>query len=177
MTTGTGRPGQATGIEGLRGVSKSVGILAHTFFKIRNPPKESSLCFYQADLVYRFPSALSIGGLAVVSSIIPSYVSSALSCPMDLCLALKDQATSISIIFIAWTSTTITIKNPWDHQTCTWNLLWLSSASFGLRHVFGQISGPVNHVSSRNWLALYVALIQDQLFWPWVVFPEGGPCQ
>ncbi|OON99185.1 MAG: hypothetical protein ATN35_01830 [Epulopiscium sp. Nele67-Bin004] len=30
------------------------------------------------------------------------------------------------------------------------------------RRRFGQFSGPVNHVSSRNRLALYGALIQDQ---------------
>ena len=116
--------------------------------------------------------------LAVVSSIIPPSVISALSCHMDLCSDLKDQATKcISRIFIAWTSTTLTIKNPRDHQTCTWNLLWLSRASLGLKGRYEQFSGPVNHVSSRNWLAPCGAPIQDQPLWPCVVFPKGGPCQ
>lgn len=176
-----------TEIEGLRGVSNSVGMigcvlcapaLSNTPSFHKNPRKESSLCFYEAGLACRFSSAPGVEVLAVVSSIIPPSVIRALSCPIDLCLDLKDLATKcISRIFIAWTSTTITIKNPGDHQTCTWNLLWLSSASFGPKHRFGQFSGPVNHVSSRNRLALYRALVQDQPLWPWVVFPQRGLCQ
>lgn len=134
--------------------------LTHPLF-IRNPSKESSLCFYGAGLACRFSSAPGVEVLDVISSIIPSSVISALSCPMDLCLDLKDQATKcISRIFIAWTSTTITIKNPGDNQTCTWNLLWLPSASFGLKCRFGQFTDHVNHDSSRKQLALCGALIQ-----------------
>lgn len=116
-----------------------------------NKKKSHLFVFYRAGLECRFSSALGVWVLAVVSSIILSSVICASSCLTDLCLDLKDQATKcISRIFIAWTTTTITIKNFGDHQTWARNLLWLSRAALGLRCRFRQISGPVNHVSSRN---------------------------
>lgn len=189
MTTGTKGLGQATKTEQPRGVFNSVGMIncvgsgsvrnALLFFahEKKKKTKELSLCYCGSGLACRFSSPRVLAVLAVISKIIPPSVICALSWPMNLWLDLKDWATKcISVIVIAWTLTTITIKNPGDHQTYTWNLLWLDFASFGLKDWFGEFTGPVNQDSSRNQLSLYGVLSQGKLLWLWMVFPEGGPC-
>lgn len=109
MTTGIGGLGQATGSEGLHGVSDSVGMincvlctcaLSNTPFLYKKSYQRIISLFLRSRSGMQI--LISVEVLAVVSSIIPSSVISALSCPMDLCLDLKDQATKcISRIFIA----------------------------------------------------------------------------
>lgn len=187
MTASTGRPGQAAGTEGLRVVSKSVGILAvllyaptwskaHSFHPKR---KNLVIVFLPSRSAVQIPISPGVLEFLLLSaaSFLPKSIALGPASWISYGLTWNDQATSISIMLIAWTSTTITIKTL-EMIKHAFEISFGSRVLLLARNVnLGKSVLLLIMLVPGNVLALYAALIRGQLFWPWVVFPEGGPCQ